>query len=1720
MAASVELKRYLETAQKYITSAETLIKSDTPDPEQVKFHLSLFERYLPKIEKFRPSKKDKDEVGFGENAVPILDDIFITQLQLEQLESKLNPKPEKPVVTEQLPLFIQPHASIPQLKLQAFDGSKRQQYRRFRETFKSIFDSAPMNDKQRFLRLQSYITGDAEQYVSTLPIEDESYQAAWLSLDHEYDDPSTLIAELYGNIHSLKPSSTDTTQLRKTFNTIEVSLKALERYGERINDNIYLRNVILQKFPVDIIFSLSKKTELTIQAFRLKMDQNIRVRESYSTITTVAPLPTTSSSTSDTKAKSNVTSEMKVHASSNTSDSTVASTSGNSQKHLSCAFCKEMHYSDACSTYTNHEARKARISGQCYNCLNKHEPGKCPRMKKCFHCRQEHHSSLCPTKFPKPSDENPTTEFQVKKPPSQNSDKTPVRNLLVSKFGTYMTACTRIRNPTTGTSKYVRIIFDGGCPRSLITDNIADALQLKKSDPREVPVKGFLDQHPKKLQTSTVEFEFAEIRRRISAQTTPEIATDVYAIDHNEFLKKYPQYNNINFADEGNEMTPAILIGGDYLFTFIGDEPKITVDEDLHIISSLIGSMISGKTDHETPMSYLITTISAMEQLTSLDTVGIRDAYLTQAEEEEQALKQFYKKIELTNNRYQVGWPWRMDPEILPGNYGISIGRLRSLYKNLQNKPDLLQAYDQIFKKQISDGILELSDSNHESGSYIPHHGVYQPEKSTPIRIVFAGNAKQSQNAISINEAIYKGRQLIEDLLSILLRFRKHPIALTSDLEKAYHQIGLRKEDRNYVKCIWLKDPTKPPEPNNLMHLQFTRIAFGIIASSFILQATIRYHLEKHAKEYPALIYDFYADNLVTGAQSVEDATQIADVAIKAFEKCSMNLRQWYSSSERVNQTIPEAKRANGNPATVLGLKWDTHMDCISLATPKFIEMEPTVRIILKNISRVYDPLGISAPVILKAKIFLHSLREYKLTYDEKLPHDFPMIWKENLDDLCQLKNLNLTRFVQITANTEFHCFADASKSGYGFVIYARDPSTHKTQFIFAKARVAPARALSIPKLELLAATLGARSLRFVTKALQQKENPATLWSDSKCTLARIHTTKILSTYEENRVREIRASKITCRYVPSELNVADAASRGQSFANFAESPWFTGPEFLQFAEETWPKYEPVDFENFDMKYEEEQEESTSEVFIALPLQIAKPKDIWSALLDRCSTFRKLINATAYVFRFITTKVHRTVSIFKVVNENFYYAALIFWIKRIQQEHFHGVFQDLQSKKKNILIDGLRIQIDSEGLLRSHGRMKFAQLSEEERTPIMLPKTKESKFVQLLVLHYHELNFHTGTTHTLTAIRRRYWPLQGRRSVYNIIRKCSRCTPFTARPFQQPEEPDLPNFRLEPKKLPFSTVGIDTIGSFTVDKSEKHILLVVCLITRAVTLEALNSLETKELSFALRRFKARRTSPDLYYSDNAPQFTLLEQLSKENSEKAVVWKKIPSGASWMGGAYERLVPNVKNAIYRTFNHRTLTVEQFRTVLLEIEATINSRPITYHGTEDDPIPLTPNDFLQMRFETTDVDFSPTTDHDISRKTLLAISRQGQAILNTFWKLWATTYLQELRQRHQWNQRRTTKRSTTETPVVGDVVILHDAVRKRNTWPIAVIKSLISSEDGEIRSAEVKVSSGVQFVRSIAHLYPLGFNENNIETPNEETPAAEFDELDTVECEVFEE
>ena len=148
------------------------------------------------------------------------------------------------------------------------------------------------------------------------------------------------------------------------------------------------------------------------------------------------------------------------------------------------------------------------------------------------------------------------------------------------------------------------------------------------------------------------------------------------------------------------------------------------------------------------------------------------------------------------------------------------VGRLNSLLKRIQGNPELIQRYDSIIKDQIKNEIIEEVNDRTEKGCK------------------------------SLNECLYRGPVILEDLCGLLLRFRTYKVALTADIEKAFLQLGLQPADRDVTRFLWLKDPTKPLSKVNLQIYRFTRVPFGVISSPFLLGATILHHLEQSWNSY------------------------------------------------------------------------------------------------------------------------------------------------------------------------------------------------------------------------------------------------------------------------------------------------------------------------------------------------------------------------------------------------------------------------------------------------------------------------------------------------------------------------------------------------------------------------------------------------------------------------------------------------------------------------------------------------------------------------------------------------------------------------------------------------------------------------------------------------------------------------------------------------------
>ena len=261
--------------------------------------------------------------------------------------------------------------------------------------------------------------------------------------------------------------------------------------------------------------------------------------------------------------------------------------------------------------------------------------------------------------------------------------------------------------------------------------------------------------------------------------------------------------------------------------------------------------------------------------------------------------------------------------------------------------------------------------------------------------------------------------------------------------------------------------------------------------------------------------------------------------------------------------------------------------------------------------------------------------------------------------------------------------------------------------------------------------------------------------------------------------------------------------------------------------------------------------------------------------------------------------------------------------------------------------------------------------------------------------------------------------------------------------------------------PFQYTGVDYAGPMWVkDEKKVYVSLFTCAVTRAIHLEIAEDLSVVAFLRAFRRFISRRGIPELMISDNAKNFQgAAEELTAHSTQimvtatdqnfifnKGIKWQFIVARAAWCGGFYERLIGMVKRSLKKSIGRCLLDIEELTTVITEVEAVINSRPVTYVYNElEEGSPLTPAHLLcgkrlisipdvPKRNEVDDPDFVPNaTKKELSRR--LKIRNRN---MKTFWSCWRKEYLVNLREHDQVVLKRS---KDAIVPHVGDIVLLGD-------------------------------------------------------------------------------
>ena len=1036
--------------------------------------------------------------------------------------------------------------------------------------------------------------------------------------------------------------------------------------------------------------------------------------------------------------------------------------------------------------------------------------------------------------------------------------------------------------------------------------------------------------------------------------------------------------------------------------------------------------------------------------------------------------------------------PFRAEDPWFPSNQNQVWRRTKGTLDRLCQSPTRLEACLKAMGKNISAGHVEpippeelLIPSG--KGWWIPVFPVEHPKKKK-TRLVFDSRAEY--HGTSLNKALLQGPDTNNRLRGVLTRFRQGKVAFMADVEAMFHMFHLSPKHRDFLRFYWFKDNN--PELPVVQYRAKVHI-FGNRPSPAIAIYGLRHAMKltsgKKSTEADRYVSDsFYVDDGLYATDKVEDAVHVLQEARNRLAKFKIRLHKISSNSKPLLEAFPHSEcseeMVDFYPETdlvqrTLGVSWQPGPDHFIISVSLDDSKPFTKRGILSMVGSVYDPLGFVAPVTLQGRLLQRRFLTAEADWDDPLPEEWKKDWQKWIEALQDLDGVKIPRDLGLgtvgsDAVHELHVFADASQEAIGFTAYLRSVSSAGdvvVAFLAGGSKVAPKAATTIPRLELCAALEAASAAVDLKRELSWAVDKVAFYSDSQVVLAYLrNTTKSFRCYVSRRIDQISslAPPELWHHVATDLNPADLSSRPQSPKQLADSIWIRGPDFLWQADATCPSESPWD------AHESLPEEQTPKTALATKLQ-EPPEPLFPHLWKTSLTWRQKKNVVSLVMKampLLLAKFKPSSSLPKPLCRPFSDSQLDALLLIDAQA-------DLQPPEDSFT--------DKLGVLRVKGRLsEDGGLTHGEAHPILVPSSH--KAAEDIVRHFHVKVKHQGRHITSGAIRQAGFCIQGgAKLIRKLLSQCITCRRLRGA-FCSQQMATLPPVRTTPAP-PFQSTGLDVFGPFTVSegtttrasKATKKCwgLLLTCMVSRAVHVELLPSLDINALRNALRRFISIRGTCTAFFSDRGTNFVAAANEDREleslGKDLEATWSFNPPHSSHFGGVWERKIGAIRRALEATLlqhhqDGRALNRDELATLFHEAAAIVNSTPLWEVGGPTDPQPLNPAMLLTQRSSSVQQDTPADQDvQDASNHYGKRRWRYVQQLANEFWERWRTSYLGYLSGRKKWL---TPQRDLQP----GDVVLMRDKAVPRLQWPMGRVVNVTPSHDGLVRTAEVLTSSRV--------------------------------------------
>ncbi|XP_050676437.1 uncharacterized protein LOC126973267 [Leptidea sinapis] len=329
--------------------------------------------------------------------------------------------------------------------------------------------------------------------------------------------------------------------------------------------------------------------------------------------------------------------------------------------------------------------------------------------------------------------------------------------------------------------------------------------------------------------------------------------------------------------------------------------------------------------------------------------------------------------------------PLKEGPEkALGDSYYIAKKCLESLERKLIKQPSLKEKYKEFINEYADLGHL-TKINRPEFGYFMPHHAVIREKsETTKLRVVFNASSK-THTGKSLNDILMVGPVVQSDLISILLRFREHKYVLTGDIEKMFRQTEITPSQRHLQLILWREDCNQPIDILRLNTVTYGTASAPFLSSRCLLQLANECDDESIARIIKS---DFYADDLNTGADTVERLQHIYKNVVEVLDSACLPIRKFRTNCPQLfhNETDSGKPMDFYKDSSVLGLNWSPTADQLQFSTDLTPSPQITKRTVISTTCKVFDPLGLLCPCVIIAKIILQELWSSKLDWDDPVP--------------------------------------------------------------------------------------------------------------------------------------------------------------------------------------------------------------------------------------------------------------------------------------------------------------------------------------------------------------------------------------------------------------------------------------------------------------------------------------------------------------------------------------------------------------------------------------------------------------------------------------------------------------------------------------------------------------------------------------------------------------